>query len=742
MSKLIVVFIMFFLLSACETEEVPQAIEIDSASLKDAYYISTFETDSIDVRVHYNEKTLTLPLDESMIVGNSELLHTEGTHTIDIEYEGLSTSFTLTLVDDSKIMNSARIYNRNLLVTMKDGVAHNHGPIDTMPISVFQDVAVNEDNALELTYADGRVETLETLEDYHIVHFKDGSHLLDVQFVKDGDAMDDFSIEKAGHTFDTWDHPLESVGEDIVVQGQWIPEEHIVMVYDSYDNLIDYGKVAHGESYVMPDLDVPDGFIFVEWSERTHSVKSDLFIRPHLEHDPDALGLVEYSRDQSIAFGTTLFTSYTYRDTLDTHAISSALQKESSRLESLLQHEAPVAEYTNLYTINNAPGEWHTLDPDLYAIIEMAVDAHAKTNGRFDITMGPINALYDKLDSGESPSEDSLQSAAENTGIDRIELDPQDKRVRVEEGTVLDLRYIRLGLVADALRDILNDQDGIEYFNIYRDLDDGNFQVFGNLDVNTEEQISYHQLTIPDTQPSRRLGVLEITSGTHLSSIYASGNPQPYGEVSDYVLTDPFTLERLDSYPLLTLKTQKGSLWADVYAHMLYQMSIETGMTFVNDMEDLEALWYVEQSKESVQWLPEESEGDYVYGEGFTVVVTHGFSDAVYSFTEEIEGPSAYFERLLADGKEALSIPLADLDAVDKFLFLPEETIHGISVEWDSDSEHIELGGTYGIESRRSAKKVLASISDVEEPTPFSLSATLQIEGISETKTFTGTLVP
>jgi thiamine biosynthesis lipoprotein len=138
-------------------------------------------------------------------------------------------------------------------------------------------------------------------------------------------------------------------------------------------------------------------------------------------------------------------------------AIDAAL-REVERLEKVLSDYDPESELSRLSAA--APmDEPVTVSDDLWTVLLAADSYRAKSDGAFDITVGPLTALWRQTRrSGKLPREDKLAAARAATGGDGIELDHDTRRVRLTKPVMrLDAGGIGMGYAADRAMKVLRD---------------------------------------------------------------------------------------------------------------------------------------------------------------------------------------------------------------------------------------------------------------------------------------------
>ncbi|MCW5777081.1 MAG: FAD:protein FMN transferase [Phycisphaeraceae bacterium] len=104
---------------------------------------------------------------------------------------------------------------------------------------------------------------------------------------------------------------------------------------------------------------------------------------------------------------------------------------------------------------------------DLYRVMDLARQLSEATDGAFDPTVGPVVRLWRQARrDGRLPNTEELASALLAVGWKEIELNPEDRTVRlVQPGMRLDLGGIGKGFAADRAGDALREQ-GVNRFLI------------------------------------------------------------------------------------------------------------------------------------------------------------------------------------------------------------------------------------------------------------------------------------
>ena len=120
-----------------------------------------------------------------------------------------------------------------------------------------------------------------------------------------------------------------------------------------------------------------------------------------------------------------------------------------SALEAVLSDYQPDSEAMRL--ASKPPGEWHPVSPDLFAALTHAQGMSVRSNGAFDVTVGPLVRLWRTARRDRRlPSPDDLAAARTQVSSVGLELDADRQAVRFRVPPRLDFGGIGKGLALDA----------------------------------------------------------------------------------------------------------------------------------------------------------------------------------------------------------------------------------------------------------------------------------------------------
>jgi thiamine biosynthesis lipoprotein len=157
------------------------------------------------------------------------------------------------------------------------------------------------------------------------------------------------------------------------------------------------------------------------------------------------------------AMGTT-FTIYLYApDATAAEANFEAAFDEIERIEEALSNYRPTSELSRINRL--APAEDVTTDPEVFAFLQTSLEYGRRTQGAFDITVGPLMRAWGFFrGEGHYPSPDELARARHNVGWQNVVLDPARRTVHfLKPGVELDPGGIGKGYAVDRVVDLLRE---------------------------------------------------------------------------------------------------------------------------------------------------------------------------------------------------------------------------------------------------------------------------------------------
>ena len=126
--------------------------------------------------------------------------------------------------------------------------------------------------------------------------------------------------------------------------------------------------------------------------------------------------------------------------------------KRIDQLNYIMSDYLPDSELNRL-SRNSGSGEYIQVSTDLYVILKLGQQWALKTNGIFDVTIGPYSQLWRRAGRKEMlPDSDQIKKASESVGYKYILIDAENSAVKLrKERMQLDLGGIAKGFTVDEI---------------------------------------------------------------------------------------------------------------------------------------------------------------------------------------------------------------------------------------------------------------------------------------------------
>jgi thiamine biosynthesis lipoprotein len=319
----------------------------------------------------------------------------------------------------------------------------------------------------------------------------------------------------------------------------------------------------------------------------------------------------------------------TKSDTYDIKSIFDNVENTLSEYNQLLDKYHEYAGVTNVYSINHRLTDTVIIPEKLYHAIDFALihekDATVNDELLFNIALGPVlDIWHDARENSECDTSTSnyylvcpiprafIDGIDFPTNPDNIILNQNDYSISfLEESMEIDLGGYGKGYVSEIITDMLDSQ-GIKYL-----LNAGNSNVkAGGINPNNTDGLYYIALTTPTIEDSYLASYFAYIKVPGNMAVVTSGSNQRFfigsedGNIYHHII-DPRT-----NYPggealSITILYEDGAI-ADIYSTSIFLMTVSEGLSFVEGIDGLEAVWYLSDS---------------------TKVSSSGFENYLYKFT-------------------------------------------------------------------------------------------------------------
>ena len=258
--------------------------------------------------------------------------------------------------------------------------------------------------------------------------------------------------------------------------------------------------------------------------------------------------------------------------------------QEIGRLETLL---SVTVEGSDLDRLNRAAGkEWVEIAPETEEVLRLAKEFAALSEGHFDVTAGPLIALWGiHGGQGHYPTEEELAEALPLTDSDDLQIEA-GKAFLAREGMGVNLGAIAKGYIADAVKDLLLEH-GVEHAA----LDLGrNVLLIGEKENGDLFDIGVQD---PNADPGVLVGYVSVAD----KSIVTSGTNERYftheGQRYHHIL-DPFTGFPADTGLASVTILSDSSAQGDALSTTCLLLGQERGLALIESLDGVEALFITE----------------------------------------------------------------------------------------------------------------------------------------------------
>lgn len=258
-------------------------------------------------------------------------------------------------------------------------------------------------------------------------------------------------------------------------------------------------------------------------------------------------------------------------------AVDKAFQ-EIVRIDDLMSNYKPESALSNL----NRSAHFHTLriPPDLYRVIEHALQLSKLSDGRFDITVAPLVNLWKAALAGDSiPSAVRQQEAQACVGYKKIELIPPDQIVFHSWCLQLDLGAVGKGYAVDCAAEILR---SLRIQDAFIDAGGSTILAMGSPPGQAGWLVHLRD-------PSHKIDPYVILKNGSVSTSEQTSRSL-LGRDSPGHIIDPVTGRPLKSQFAVSVITSSGTA-SDGLSTTLLLVGPQQGKVLVNRTSDVSAIW-------------------------------------------------------------------------------------------------------------------------------------------------------
>ncbi|MGE5455604.1 MAG: FAD:protein FMN transferase [Ignavibacteriales bacterium] len=308
-----------------------------------------------------------------------------------------------------------------------------------------------------------------------------------------------------------------------------------------------------------------------------------------------SLAFLFYNNDKKEMYTTNLFYMDTYINVkiydVDKDLKDKAfdnIDKIYKRYHELSDRYNQYENIKNIYYINNtlAINTELTIDKELYDLIDYSLSFCKDSNGLLNIAMGNVIDVWKSYRDGVKegiPSIDELKDNNVNLN-DLVLLD--NNKILKKSNISLDLGAFAKGYATEMVGRYL------ESINIDKYI----INAGGNVKVGKHYDNKTYKIGLQ--KPTKDSEIYKVVNGNNIA-VTTSGSYERFyeynGEIYHHII-DPTTLFP-PKYMLSVSVITNDSRYADALDTMLFLMPIDEGLVYVNKLDNVEAIWFTNDSK-------------------------------------------------------------------------------------------------------------------------------------------------
>lgn len=268
-----------------------------------------------------------------------------------------------------------------------------------------------------------------------------------------------------------------------------------------------------------------------------------------------------------------------------------AMDNAIDRIKEIEDHMSPTIEESDVVKINQAAGvEPVEVHKDTFYVIQKALDYGERTDGIFDITLGPIVDLWGiTSDHPKVPTDEEIEEKLSLVDYKKVILDEDKMTVFLKDkGMAIDLGAIAKGYAADEAARILREA-GVDHALLNLG---GNVITIGGKPDGSPWRIGLQDPRAKETGEDH-FAIVEVANAT----IVSSGDYERYivevyektGERYHHIFNSKTGFPAQSGLMACSIITN-SSIDADALSTILFIMGYEEGFKAVEAMGDVEAI--------------------------------------------------------------------------------------------------------------------------------------------------------
>ncbi|MEI6602430.1 MAG: FAD:protein FMN transferase [Clostridia bacterium] len=290
---------------------------------------------------------------------------------------------------------------------------------------------------------------------------------------------------------------------------------------------------------------------------------------------------------QGFAMGTVI-TQHIF--SANAEKITGKVLDKIKQLEKIMTINAPGSE-VDFLNASAGNGKWVKLDPEIIYVMKKALDFGARSNGAFDITVGPLVKAWGIFtDHPKIPSPAALVQLKKLINYKDLSIDESTSSARLRlKGQIVDLGGIAKGYAGDVAKEIYL-KNGVT--SAYISLG-GNIVALGSKPDGTPWNVGIQNPRLPN---GKYLAVIPVQN----KSVVTSGDYERFfmkNNIRYHHILDTKTGYPSDSGLISTSIISDLSIDGDALSTSTFVLGLEKGMALIESLPGVEAIFITKDKK-------------------------------------------------------------------------------------------------------------------------------------------------
>ncbi len=282
------------------------------------------------------------------------------------------------------------------------------------------------------------------------------------------------------------------------------------------------------------------------------------------------------------AFHSNVIIKYNTKDAFLAKKVDQTIQEIYKKYDQLTDTTKEYEGIYNLYYIrhNFSKEEYLTLDKDLYNLLSYGIDLYEKTNEKVDISLGNVTNLWNSYLENKNgiPTRQELK-IVHNQTIKNIVLKENNKILNNHVN--IDVSMIIRSYVANIIKEYF-ESNKISYYSIH---------TTNSITLGSPYQKEYFSVALQDPNTENDIFKVIKEKNKAISTKGIFEKCYEYQNQRYHNIIDSSTLFPANYMKSVTVITEDIKE-ADMLSAMLFLMSVEDGMQYIETLENTEAIWY------------------------------------------------------------------------------------------------------------------------------------------------------